>query len=179
MSDITKLMQEISLLKSQLAMLQNDLEARRSDEINAVVTRDLQPRQVLASQEPSKTTLKPFDISEDTTSTVLKLTTRLADTKPFTGLRGVVKEVSAGTGWAWSTPLFSATLTAATLIYLKYTRSTAAVSIEKTTDTAENVFITPDDYSYRPLWYIEWTGGAIDVENSIDLRESYIIEGIS
>lgn len=58
--DVAKILQEISLLKSQIAMMQNDIEARRSDEVNAVVRTEGRPREVLASQEPA--VIEPWNL---------------------------------------------------------------------------------------------------------------------
>lgn len=130
------------------------------------------------SQTSAAAKKKPFDLDPAITGLDLRLMTYMTDTTAFVSLRGAGKVVQCGTGWTLSTTTYCLTMTASKLIYLKFSRANASVTIESA-DSATVAFVTPDDYTYRPLWYIPVVDTAIDIANCIDLRDSYFIDGIS
>lgn len=121
-----------------------------------------------------------FDLAENLTGATVQLLVHTEDTKYAVALRGANKVVGCGSGWTLAGGIYSATLTASSLVYLKFSRATAAVTIETGT-TPDASFVTPDDYNYRPLWFISVGGDplAIDRDNCVSLRESFIVDGIS
>lgn len=117
---------------------------------------------------------KPFDISAS--GAVLTVTSNLAHTVGVS-LRGAQKAPAAGSGFTWNgSTAWTATLAGAKYVYLKFARATAAVSLEMA-DTP--TFANPDDYEYHYLWYVAWATSAIDLDNTIDLRDMIRVEGIA
>jgi hypothetical protein len=123
-------------------------------------------------------TKKPFDLDPEISGLNLRLLVYGdGTTSSFVSLRGVPKNVTCGSGWTISGG-YCLTLSGSKLIYLKYSRASAGVSIESA-NSAAAAFVTPDDFTYRPLWFIAVADDAIDLENCIDLRDSYFVDGIS
>jgi hypothetical protein len=129
-------------------------------------------------------TLRMFDIDDSFTDAVLTLYTRTVNTKYGVSLRGAAQTVACGSGWTLVGNNYQKTLTADTLVYLEYARETAAVTLKSLANpgvTPETAFVSPDDYAYRPLWYIVTAGDPLAIVRAscVDLRASYFVDGIS
>lgn len=161
------------------AATQRHLRGVQRSVSDLLITRDSIIEKVKSSSSPARSWKQPFDLDEDNiTAGNLRILPRMTDTTPYVMLRGALKAVSCGTGFSLDGTTYCATLTSSVLVYLKYSRATAGVSIESAANAAA-AFVTPDDYSYRPLWYIVVASGAIVLDDCVSLRESFVIEGIS
>ena len=122
---------------------------------------------------------KPFDVDPGMSGLNLRLLFYVPTTS-FVLLRGALQNVGCGTGWTLDSDnkAFCLTLSVSQLIYLKFSRVSASVTIEAAANEGA-AFVTPDDFAYRPLWFVVVSNGAVDLDNTIDLRDSYFIDGIS